>query len=62
MRLVCVSCGRHIYTVSPLESLSGAELACPRCSGVLVVERRGVSISPALSVTQQAERRKAAPR
>ena len=39
-RLACQKCGRQIYTVSPLEALSGEERRCPRCGAVLQVERR----------------------
>ncbi len=38
--LACRSCGRRIYTVSPLESLFGEERRCPRCGAQLNVERR----------------------
>lgn len=38
--LVCRSCGRRIYTVSSLESLSGDELRCARCGSALNAERR----------------------
>ena len=30
-KLACRSCGRQIYTVSPLESLFAEERRCPRC-------------------------------
>jgi hypothetical protein len=40
-RLACWSCGRQIYTVSPLESLFAEERRCPRCGAFLDVERRG---------------------
>ncbi len=39
-RLACWSCGRQIYTVSPLESLFAEERRCPRCSAPLDQERR----------------------
>jgi hypothetical protein len=39
-RLACWSCGRQIYTVSPLESLFTEERRCPRCGAFLDVERR----------------------
>jgi hypothetical protein len=39
-RLACWSCGRQIYTVSPLNSLSGEERRCPRCGAFLNPERR----------------------
>ena len=39
-RLACWSCGRQIYTVSPLESLFAEERRCPRCGQQLRDERR----------------------
>jgi len=39
-RLACWSCGRQIYTVSPLESLFFEERRCPRCGAFLDRERR----------------------
>ena len=39
-RLACWSCGRQIYTVSPLESLFAEERRCPRCGAKLDRERR----------------------
>jgi len=39
-RLACWSCGRQIYTVSPLESLFAEERRCPRCGAFLNAERR----------------------
>jgi hypothetical protein len=39
-RLACYSCGRLIYTVSPLESLFAEERRCPRCGAWLNGERR----------------------
>ena len=39
-RLACWSCGRQIYTVSPLESLFAEERRCPRCGAYLQTERR----------------------
>ncbi len=39
-RLACWSCGRQIYTVSPLESLFSEERRCPRCGAFLDRERR----------------------
>jgi hypothetical protein len=56
-RLVCRACGRHIYTVAPIVSLSGDELQCRRCGGVLMTERRE-SNQP----LQFGERRKSASR
>jgi phage FluMu protein Com len=41
-RLACRSCGRQIYTVSPLESLFAEERRCPRCGAFLNSERRDV--------------------
>lgn len=39
-RLACWSCGRQIYTVSPIESLFAEERRCPRCGKGLNNERR----------------------
>ncbi|GAC1671195.1 MAG: hypothetical protein NVS9B8_14280 [Candidatus Limnocylindrales bacterium] len=39
-KLACRSCGRQIYTVSPLESLFAEERRCPRCGAFLNGERR----------------------
>lgn len=39
-KLACWSCGRQIYTVSPLESLFAEERRCPRCGAFLNPERR----------------------
>jgi hypothetical protein len=39
-RLACWSCGRQIYTVSPIESLFAEERRCPRCGAYLNEERR----------------------
>ena len=39
--LACWSCGRQIYTVTPLESLFAEERRCPRCGAFLHNERRG---------------------
>jgi DNA-directed RNA polymerase subunit RPC12/RpoP len=41
-RLACWSCGRQIYTVSPLDSLFSEERRCPRCGAFLDKERRDV--------------------
>jgi DNA-directed RNA polymerase subunit RPC12/RpoP len=38
--LACWSCGRQIYTVSPIESLFAEERRCPRCGANLKTERR----------------------
>ena len=40
--LACWSCGRSLYTVSPLESLFPDERRCPRCGAFLRNERRTV--------------------
>ena len=39
-RLACWSCGRQIYTTSPLDSLFAEERRCPRCGAFLSEERR----------------------
>jgi hypothetical protein len=39
-RLACWSCGRQIYTVSPIEALFAEERRCPRCGAYLNAERR----------------------
>ena len=39
-RLACWSCGRQIYTVSPIESLFAEERRCPRCGAFLNPDRR----------------------
>lgn len=39
-RLACWSCGRQIYTTTPLESLFAEERRCPRCGSFLNQERR----------------------
>jgi len=41
-RLACRSCGRQIYTVTPLESLFAEERRCPRCGAFLDAERREI--------------------
>lgn len=41
-RLACWSCGRQIYTVSPLASLFAEERRCPRCGAFLNDDRREV--------------------
>jgi prephenate dehydrogenase len=41
-RLACWSCGRQIYTVSPVESLFAEERRCLMCGAYMNVERRGV--------------------
>jgi len=40
--LACWSCGRQIYTVTPLDSLFAEERRCPRCGAFLNDERREV--------------------
>ncbi len=47
-RLACWSCGRQIYTVSPLESLFAEERRCPRCGAFLDRERRELERRAAL--------------
>jgi hypothetical protein len=39
-RLACWSCGRQIYTVTPVESLFAEERRCPRCGAFLNADRR----------------------
>lgn len=39
-RLACWSCGRQIYTVSPIDSLFAEERRCPRCGAFMNPERR----------------------
>jgi hypothetical protein len=39
-RLACWSCGRQIYSTSPLESLFADERRCPRCGAFVHGERR----------------------
>jgi hypothetical protein len=39
-KLACWSCGRQLYTVSPIESLFAEERRCPRCGASLNSERR----------------------
>jgi hypothetical protein len=41
-QLACWSCGRQIYTVSPIDALSAEERRCPRCRTMLNLERRGI--------------------
>jgi hypothetical protein len=38
--LSCWSCGRQIYTVSPIEALFAEERRCPRCGAYLHKDRR----------------------
>jgi hypothetical protein len=39
-KLSCWSCGRQIYTVSPLRALFMEERRCPRCGAFLHEDRR----------------------
>jgi hypothetical protein len=39
--LFCRTCGRRIYTVSPLSSMAGDERRCPRCGTQMQEDRRG---------------------
>jgi hypothetical protein len=39
-KLSCWSCGRQIYTVSPLSALFAEERRCPRCGAFLHEDRR----------------------
>jgi len=41
-RLACWSCGRQIYTVSPIDALFAEERRCPRCGAFLNAERREI--------------------
>jgi hypothetical protein len=52
--LACWSCGRHIFTTVPLETLFPEERRCPRCGALLNAERRGGS-------RRQVDRRQNAP-
>jgi hypothetical protein len=47
-RLACWSCGRQIYTVSPIESLFAEERRCPRCGAFLNSDRREMERRTAL--------------
>ena len=38
--LACQICGRVVYTAAALDSLFAEERRCPRCGGMLFVERR----------------------
>jgi hypothetical protein len=38
--LACRICGRVVYTSASLDSLFAEERRCPRCGGMLFVERR----------------------
>ncbi|MER3418646.1 MAG: hypothetical protein C4343_06050 [Chloroflexota bacterium] len=39
-RLACWSCGRTVYTVSPIEALFAEERRCPRCGALMNADRR----------------------
>jgi len=39
--LFCATCGRRIYTVSPLSSMAADERRCPRCGTQMQEDRRG---------------------
>ena len=39
-RVACRSCGREIYTPTPLEGLLADERRCPRCGAPLENDRR----------------------
>src|SRR6478672_3704921 len=39
--LFCRTCGRRIYTVSPLSSMAADERRCPRCGTQMQEDRRG---------------------
>lgn len=38
--LACRICGRVVYAAAPVDALTAEESRCPRCGGVLFVERR----------------------
>ena len=38
--LACRTCGRRIYSVAPLSSMTADELRCPRCGAYFQEERR----------------------
>ncbi len=38
--LACWSCGRTVYSVSPIEALFAEERRCPRCGALMNVDRR----------------------
>ena len=38
--LACRTCGRRIYSVAPLSSMTADELRCPRCGGYFQEDRR----------------------
>ena len=39
-KLVCITCGRQIYTVAPLKALFAEERICLRCGNELIADRR----------------------
>jgi DNA-directed RNA polymerase subunit RPC12/RpoP len=39
-KLVCITCGRQIYTVAPLKALFAEERICMRCGTELIADRR----------------------
>jgi hypothetical protein len=39
--LSCRTCGRRIYSVAPLSSMTADELRCPRCGTPVQEDRRG---------------------
>ena len=39
--LSCRTCGRRIYSVAPLSSMTADELRCPRCGTPMQEDRRG---------------------
>lgn len=39
--LSCRTCGRRIYSVAPLSSMTADELRCPRCGSRFEEDRRG---------------------
>jgi hypothetical protein len=39
--LSCRTCGRRIYSVAPLSSMTADELRCPRCGTAMQEDRRG---------------------
>jgi DNA-directed RNA polymerase subunit RPC12/RpoP len=39
--LSCRTCGRRIYSVAPLSSMTADELRCPRCGSIFQEDRRG---------------------
>lgn len=38
--LACRICGRVVYTASPITALFAEERRCPRCGGLIDMERR----------------------